>query len=139
MEQNGVKANMKPEYKLILSTLRYYTLAEKTIPLEEYLFFNKEILGSLDLFILEPKKFLEQFKDKILFAYVVKYLSEKQIEQIEQINCVAGACDPADMHKNTINFKNYLKIDYFSPHKADEVIDYLSSKEDLFLKIKVTE
>lgn len=135
MEQNGVKANMKPEYKLILSTLRYYTLAEKTIPLEEYLFLNKEILESLDLFILEPKKFLEQFKDKILFVYVAKCLSEKQIEQT---NCVAGVCDPADMHKNTVNFKNYLKIDYFSPHKADEVIDYLSSKEDLFLKIKVT-
>lgn len=136
MEQSGVKVNMKPEYKLILSALRSHTGTEKILPLEEYLFLNREILESLDLFILEPKKNLERFKDKVLFAYIAKRLSEKQIEQI---NCVTGIVQSADMYGHTLNFENYLKTNFISSCKGDEALDFFLSKEDLFLAIKVTQ
>lgn len=133
MEQNGVKVNMKPEYKLILGAARYRAGAYKAIPLEEYLFINKEILESIDLFFLEPKKTLEQFKDKILFVYSAKYLSTNQIEPVNSFIGIKNEIE------NAFNFEDFLRTSHLHAYKADEVIDYFSSKENLFLKIKVTE
>jgi len=124
---------MEPKFKLILKMIKddMNYLINKSIPIEEYFFVNKDILNMIDLFILEPKKCLESFKDKILFVYYVKFLTQNELKESVTL---CGVIDREDS-RNFLTVRNFLATQH--PENCSGYLEYFSSVEEKFLKIEI--
>lgn len=134
MGLNGVKVNMDINHKFLLEMAREQSNCSNSIISEEILFINKEILDSLELFFLEPKKVISIFRDKIICVYLSKHMTEQGLREIV---CMFGVRNNDDENQFQ-TFLSFASVHHFFFSKFSTFNEFFSAKNDKFLKLEIS-